>query len=82
MISREPERPRKLLREGWTCQEDWLPERFLAEPLELQSGRSAALTPEQLHAMIDAYYDGRGLDGDGLPNADRLEALSLDVLVR
>jgi aldehyde:ferredoxin oxidoreductase len=69
------------LREGWTCQEDWLPERFLTEPLELQSGRSAALTPEQLHAMIDAYYDGRGLDGDGLPDADRLEALGLDVLV-
>jgi hypothetical protein len=31
--------------------------------------------------MIAAYYDGRGLDGDGLPDAGRLEALSLDVLV-
>ena len=70
------------LREGWTCEEDWLPERFLTETLELESGRIAALTPEQLHTMIDAYYGGRGLDGDGLPDADRLEALSLDVLVR
>jgi aldehyde:ferredoxin oxidoreductase len=69
------------LREGWTCEEDWLPERFLTETLELESGRIAALTSEQLHTMIDAYYDGRGLDGDGLPDADRLEALSLDVLV-
>ena len=69
------------LREGWTREEDWLPERFLTETLELESGRSAALTPERLHAMIAAYYDGRGLDGDGLPDADRLEALSLDVLV-
>jgi len=70
------------LREGWTCEEDWLPERFLTETLELESGRIAALTPEQLHTMIDAYYGGRGLDGNGLPDADRLEALSLDVLVR
>ena len=69
------------LREGWTCEEDWLPERFLSETLELESGRVAALTPQQLHTMIAAYYDGRGLDGDGLPDADRLEALSLDVLV-
>jgi aldehyde:ferredoxin oxidoreductase len=69
------------LREGWTREEDWLPERFLTETLELESGRTAALTPEQLHTMIAAYYDGRGLDGDGLPGADRLEALSLDVLV-
>ena len=69
------------LREGWTCEEDWLPERFLTEALELDSGRIAALTPEQLRAMIAAYYEGRGLDGDGKPGADRLEGLSLDVLV-
>ena len=69
------------LREGWTSEEDWLPERFLTETLELDSGRIAALTPERLHTMIDAYYDGRGLDGDGLPDAEQLKALSLDVLV-
>jgi aldehyde:ferredoxin oxidoreductase len=69
------------LREGWTREEDWLPERFLAESLELESGRRATLTPERLRTMIDAYYRGRGLDGDGLPGTDELEALGLDVLV-
>jgi aldehyde:ferredoxin oxidoreductase len=68
------------LREGWTREEDWLPDRFLAETLELESGRSATLTRERLRTMIDAYYEGRGLDGDGLPNADELEALGLHVL--
>ena len=68
------------LREGWTREEDWLPDRFLAETLELESGRSATLTPERLRTMIDAYYEGRGLDGDGLPDAHRLEALGLHVL--
>jgi aldehyde:ferredoxin oxidoreductase len=69
------------LREGWTSAEDWLPERFLTETLELESGRVAALTPEKLRTMISAYYDGRGLDGEGRPEAERLEALGLDVLV-
>lgn len=69
------------LREGWTRAEDWLPERFLTETLELESGRSAALTPETLRTMIDGYYAGRGLDGDGLPAPDQLQALGLDLLV-
>ena len=67
---------------GGRAAEDWLPDRFLTEPLELESGRSATLTPERLRAMIDGYYDGRDLDADGLPSADRLEALGLDALVR
>jgi len=68
------------LREGWTRDEDWLPDRFLVETLELESGRSATLTPERLRGMIDAYYEGRGLDDDGLPDTDQLEALGLHVL--
>ncbi|MFL5836248.1 MAG: aldehyde ferredoxin oxidoreductase family protein [Solirubrobacteraceae bacterium] len=68
------------LREGWTPAEDWLPDRFLGETLELESGRHASLTPERLRTMIDAYYKGRGLDRDGLPDADQLEALGLHVL--
>jgi aldehyde:ferredoxin oxidoreductase len=68
------------LREGWTRDEDWLPDRFLAEALELESGRSATLTPERLRSMIDAYYERRGLDGQGLPDTDQLEALGLHVL--
>src|SRR5579864_9183784 len=36
------------LREGWTRDEDWLPERFLSESLELESGRIATLSPGRL----------------------------------
>jgi aldehyde:ferredoxin oxidoreductase len=69
------------MREGWTPAEDWLPARFLDEPLELDSGRRAALTPERLRAMIDAYYAGRGLDGAGLPEAATEAELGLDLFV-
>ncbi|HEV7845168.1 MAG TPA: aldehyde ferredoxin oxidoreductase C-terminal domain-containing protein, partial [Thermoleophilaceae bacterium] len=70
------------LREGWTRKDDRLPERFLTEPLELDSGRQATLTKERLGSMIDAYYVGRGLDQDGLPAAATRAELGLDIFVQ
>jgi aldehyde:ferredoxin oxidoreductase len=57
------------LREGWQPEDDWLPERFLSEELTIGSGRTAALTPARLRAMIDGYYAARGLDASGRPPA-------------
>ena len=69
------------LREGWTREEDWLPDRFLSEPLELESGRTATLTASRLEAMIDSYYRGRGLDETGVPTPATLSELSLHRLM-
>ena len=55
------------LREGWTPDDDWLPERFLDTPLTLQSGRTATLPAARLREMIDNYYAERGLDAEGRP---------------
>ena len=55
------------LREGWTPEDDWLPERFLTQTLTVGSGRTAALTPERLRTMISGYYEARGLDPQGRP---------------
>jgi len=65
------------VREGWTREEDWLPERFLSEPVALSSGRTAILTAERLEAMIGAYYEARGLLATGLPRAVTLDDLDL-----
>ena len=70
------------LREGWTPSEDWLPERFLDQELELASGRRAALSPERLRAMIDAYYAGRGLDPAGEPSRATSTELGLNLFVQ
>jgi aldehyde:ferredoxin oxidoreductase len=69
------------LREGWTREEDWLPDRFLSESLELESGRTATLTASRLEAMIDSYYRGRGLEPTGVPGPDTLSELELHTLV-
>jgi aldehyde:ferredoxin oxidoreductase len=55
------------LREGWTKQDDWLPERFLDSTLTLESGRTATLPAARLREMIDTYYAERGLDAEGRP---------------
>jgi len=65
------------LREGWTRAEDTLPERFLSEGLEVASGRAAVLPRARLEAMIDRYYEERGLDEAGIPLPETLEALGL-----
>jgi aldehyde:ferredoxin oxidoreductase len=69
------------LREGWTREEDWLPDRFLSESLELESGRTATLTAARLEAMISSYYRGRGLDKDGVPSPVTVSGLSLHGLM-
>jgi aldehyde:ferredoxin oxidoreductase len=68
------------LREGWTREEDWLPDRFLSESLELESGRTATLTAARLEAMIDSYYRGRGLEPSGMPRSETVSELELHEL--
>jgi aldehyde:ferredoxin oxidoreductase len=53
------------LREGATAADDTLPARMLETPLELGSGRSAALSADRLRSMVAGYYVARGLDEDG-----------------
>jgi aldehyde:ferredoxin oxidoreductase len=68
------------VREGWTREEDWLPDRFLSESLELTSGRQATLTAERLESMIGSYYRRRGLEDTGLPGPETLSELDLVTL--
>src|SRR4051795_11271222 len=65
------------VREGWTRDDDGLPDRFLDESLEVGSGRTATLTRERLDAMIEEYYEARGLQPSGLLGHHQIEDLRL-----
>jgi aldehyde:ferredoxin oxidoreductase len=65
------------IREGWQPSYDWLPDRLLNEPLTLPSGRVARLTADRLRAMIDGYYEKRGLGHDGRPDPRLADELGL-----
>ncbi|MFO0841043.1 MAG: aldehyde ferredoxin oxidoreductase family protein [Gemmataceae bacterium] len=68
-------------REGWTANEDTLPERFLSERLPAGADREAALPRERLRGMVRAYYEARGWDAEGRVPRALIEELELSDLV-
>lgn len=54
-------------REGWTAAEDTLPDRFFDEPLPGGVAKGTVLSRSGFEAMKQAYYEGRGWDGEGRP---------------
>jgi aldehyde:ferredoxin oxidoreductase len=70
------------IREGWTRDDDTLPQRVLQEALPDGVGAGAKITPEDLDMMVSAYYEARGWTAEGnIPDA-KLEELGLDALVQ
>ncbi len=67
------------LREGATAADDGLPARMLENPLPMGSGRVATLSAERLRAMVERYYEVRGLDPEGRPDPADLQDLLLGV---
>lgn len=65
------------IREGWTRAEDTLPARVL----EGDEATPTRLSRDWLEQMIDAYYEVRGWDADGLVPEARIRDLGLDDLV-
>jgi aldehyde:ferredoxin oxidoreductase len=65
------------VREGVRRADDRLPWKVMHEPIP--DGPSAGMfcPPDELAAMLDAYYDLRGWDADGVPTAARRAALGL-----
>jgi len=65
------------IREGWTSDDDWLPERLLTESLPTGIARGVALSPTELREMIQAYYAAREWDETGLIPEKKLSELDL-----
>jgi aldehyde:ferredoxin oxidoreductase len=68
------------VREGVRRRDDVLPWKVMHEPIP--DGPSAGMycPPDELEAMLDAYYALRGWGPDGVPTPERLAALGLDRL--
>ncbi len=66
------------IREGWQADEDTLPQRFLTETLQTQSGGQNSLTAFSLNARIQAYYSARNWTNSGLIGDQELARLGLN----
>ena len=65
------------IREGWTRDDDTLPQRLLSEPLPDGVAAGVALSQSDLDMMIDAYYQARGWNPDGSIPDEKLRELDL-----
>jgi aldehyde:ferredoxin oxidoreductase len=66
-------------REGWRCDDDWLPERVLSETLPTGIAQGVGLSADELREMIQQYYRERGWDEKGNIPAEKLRKLGLPL---
>ena len=65
------------VREGVRRRDDVLPWRVMHEPIPEGPSAGMYCPPDELAAMLDAYYGLRGWDAEGVPTRARLAALGL-----
>ena len=65
------------VREGVRRADDVLPWKVMHEPIPEGPSAGMYCPPDELAAMLDAYYALRGWDADGVPTRVRLSALGL-----
>jgi aldehyde:ferredoxin oxidoreductase len=68
------------IREGWTKADDWLPPRFLHEPIPDGVAKGVFIREEELRMMVDAYYESRGWTPEGLIPPQKLRELGMEDL--
>jgi len=66
------------IREGWKKEDDWLPPRWLEDPLPSGGSKGAYVKPEDLRIMLQSYYEARGWTPEGLIPKAKLIALGLE----
>ena len=66
------------IREGFTRDDDTLPERLRTEPLKDGGAKGSYIPQEELDFMLDEYYEDRGWTKDGVPTAERLLSLGME----
>ncbi len=68
-------------REGLTRADDYLPDRFYAEPLPEGAYRGTVLDRDEYDAALDLYYAMNGWDEGGRPTEAKLHELELGWVV-
>jgi aldehyde:ferredoxin oxidoreductase len=70
------------IREGWTRADDWLPPRWLKDPMPSGGSKGAFVKEDHLRVMIDSYYKARGWTKEGLIPKEKLIGLGLDDIAK
>ena len=65
------------IREGLTRKDDTLPYRVMHDPIPEGVSKGSYVPQEELDLMLDAYYEARGWNQEGVPGMAKLEELGL-----
>lgn len=65
------------VQDGITREEDYLPKRFVEEPLPDGPAQGHKITVEDMDTMLDEYYSLRGWDENGIPKEATLRKLDI-----
>jgi aldehyde:ferredoxin oxidoreductase len=68
-----------LVREGITRKDDFLPTRFLKEPLPDGNSKGSVF---EMETMLDEYYEEREWDSNGIPRTEKLRETRLDYVIQ
>jgi aldehyde:ferredoxin oxidoreductase len=61
---------------------DYPPPRFYEEPTPSGPNKGHFISLEELDTLLDAYYDARGWDQNGIPTQETLERVGLNHLIK
>jgi aldehyde:ferredoxin oxidoreductase len=64
-------------REGFTREDDTLPQRFYSEPFQKGTAKGRILEKNNFDLMLEDYYYLRGWNKDGYPKKETLEKLGI-----
>ncbi|WP_440060284.1 aldehyde ferredoxin oxidoreductase family protein [Thermogladius sp. 4427co] len=67
--------------QGWDRSLDYPPPRWFKHPLTKGPFKGARLEPSKYDSMLDAYYELRGWDSNGVPKPETIEKLGLTSIV-
>lgn len=71
------------VREGVRRKDDWLPRRFVEEPIPEGVSKGMVIKQEDLNKMLDEYYEARGWDQKtGIPLKETLLKLDLNGVAK
>jgi aldehyde:ferredoxin oxidoreductase len=65
---------------GFTAGDDWLPERFYRDGIEVEEG-TVVCPEDEFRSMRAEYYESLGWDGRGVPRASAFEELGIGALI-
>ena len=70
------------VREGWTKKDDYPPPRVMKDPIPDGVAKGSLVTKKEFELMLNAYFEARGWNSDGVPTKEKLTELGLNKVAK